>query len=278
MSIYGVQVGVPCNWPVSSNCGEQICPDFTIKRHDTQPSFKVSVEDCDGPVDFDSDLYVIEANMWAKGKLKKALTASDAYFALADNIGFNQIMVGDIIVMDRIRLPERMLVTGFDETNKLVQVQRGYQGSTIDAYPKGNVLRIFRTVNATATWENQYADIEQADGTTATHQLIASFLEYAWTANDTCLPGDYWLEFKLLKMLPVDGVEMVNLPDNLNGDIITMPYLSAVPSIIPSFTPSGMTSQDYGCVLGEGVEWVRRYPADREAFLIRIVDSPTAEL
>jgi hypothetical protein len=46
-------------------------------------------------------------------------------------------------------------------------------------------------------------------------------------------------------------------------------------SVIP-IVPSFITSVS-GCDLGSGVEWVRRFPLDAEGFLIKIVDSPTAE-
>ena len=113
-------------------CIPGACPDFIIKRRDTLPVFKVSVEDCDGPLDFQGDNIVVEANMWAKAKLKQKLEIDGESFALADNIGFNQVMVNDIIIMDRIRSPEHMLVIGFDEENKLVNVCLLYTSDAAD--------------------------------------------------------------------------------------------------------------------------------------------------
>ena len=84
-------------------CDPNVCPDFVIRRHDTKPPLKISVEDCDGPLDLRG--LVIEANMWALAKLKIAIDDTIDYFRLADDIGFEQIMVGDIIVMDRVRSP-----------------------------------------------------------------------------------------------------------------------------------------------------------------------------
>ena len=48
-------------------------------------------------------------------------------------------------------------------------------------------------------------------------------------------------------------------------------------SITPSFTDPDLTPASFGCGLGEGVEWVRRFPVSGEGFLIQIVDSPTME-
>ncbi len=265
MTVTGASIGVGCG-PSNGcldkfGCSTSQCPDFTIARHDTKPPFKVKVEDCDGPIDLE-DL-VLEVSMWARAKLKVDVASLDTYFRLADDIGFEQIMVGDIIIMDRVRLPEHMRVIAFDETNKLVQVSRGVNGSTASAWKKGASLRILRVYNASAQTERILDDILQADGTTLEDQLIESYLIYEWSPEDTCLPGCYWLEYKLLKMEDEMGL---------------MSSLVASDPIVPSFTDPSLTATDFGCKLGAGVEWVRRFPIESEGFLIKITDSPTAEL
>ena len=178
MAVQGSQVGVSCGQ--SNGCVDEFgcvdgkCPDFTIRRHDTKPPFKVDIEDCDGPMDL-TDL-VLEVNMWAKGKIKTAIDEMDTYFGLADGIGFQQIMVGDTIIMDRVRLTERMLVTGFDESKKLVQVQRGYNGTAPQDWKKGSSLKIMRSINSPAQTEMVLDDIIQVDGTTLNDQVTQSLL------------------------------------------------------------------------------------------------------
>jgi len=240
--------------PDEFGCNPCVCPDFTIRRHDNKPPFKLKIEDCDGPMDL-TDL-IVEATMWAKAKLKTAITASDEYFALADNIGFHQIMVGDIIVVDRPRLPEQMLVTAFDETNKLVKVERGHNGTQAQAWKKGHAIRIMKFIDSEAESEMIYQDVLQLDGTIAEDQLIDSFFVYEWQENDTCLPGCYYLEFKLIKS--ASGM--------------------AAQADEPSFTSPDLTPADFGCGLGANVEWIRRFPLENEGFLIHIVDSPTSEI
>jgi hypothetical protein len=240
-------------------CPSGVCPDFTIKRHDTKPAFKVKIEDCDGPMDLTG--LVLEASMWAKSKIKKELAVTDDYLSFADNIGFNQVMVGDIIIMDRPRLPEKMLVEGFDEENKLIKVSRGYQGTTVQKWKKGTGLRILKFSGAAAVTEMDLQDINNLDGTTTQDQLMNSYLIYEWSAQDTCLPGCYYLEFKLIKMTDEEQNLTMQATD-----------------IIPSFTDPNLTPADFGCGLGSGVEWVRRFPVSGEGFLIKIYDSITAEL
>lgn len=264
--------GIGCKSPPSGcpdqyGCLSGVCPDFTIRRHDTKPSFKVKVEDCDGPLDL-TDL-VLEATMWAKGKLKVALDQDDTVLAFADNIGFNQVMQGDVLIMDQARLPEKMLVVGFDEINRLVHVQRGYHGTFVQNWKKGTPVKIIKFSNATATTEMVYQDVINIDGSTTENVLTDSFLVYEWQNNDTCLPGCYYLEFKLMKMLVVGVSMQATVPSN------QIPSNLLPEGVIPSFTDASFTPSTFGCSMGAGIDWVRRFPVDKEGFYIKIVDTIT---
>lgn len=338
-----------CNSSCSDKfgCPTDRCPDFTIRRHDTRPAFKVAIDDCDGPMDFRG--LVIEVNMWASAKLKADITSSSEYFRLADDVGFEQVMVGDIIIMDRVRMPERMLVVAFDEHNRLIKVQRGYHSTTASDWKKGSKMRIFRILDGAAESEMLFEDVQNIDGTTDRDVLQSSHLVYEWAANDTCLPGCYWLEFKVLKMIDIvwllpggywvgeththtdgffytgatntsasvklsydqvadkymlphtpwsgdiheedgeyytgdthsDGSVLLN-KNGITSDSDTAYDEDGIVSLhddaYPEFTDEELTSQDFGCTLGEGVEWVRRFPVNGEGFLIKIEFSPTSEL
>lgn len=241
-----------------NGCPPGVCPDFVIRRHDTKPPFKVNVSDCDGPLDLTG--LVVEFSMWAKAKLKVAIDDTSTFLSFADRIGFDQVMVGDILVLDRARNPEHMRVIGFDEDNYLVQVQRGIHGTTASAWKKGNGLRIMKAFSLPASSEIVLQDILNLDGTTDKDQLTDSFLVYEWKPSNTCLAGCYWAEFKLLKLTEED----VDDHSDEGADGITLTLT--------------LTPADYGCTLGTGVEWVRRFPVTGEGYLIKVEDSPTAEL
>lgn len=328
-------------------CPSGVNPDFIIRRHDTKPPFKISVENCEGAMDLRG--LVVEVNMWALAKLKGSLDETSDYFRLADDIGFDQVMVGDIIVMDRVRMPERMLVTAFDENNKLIKVQRGYHGTTPSVWKKGSKMRIFRILNGVAESELIFEDKTDVDGTVNKDIISESYLVYEWEPEDTCLPGCYWLEFKLIKMVDVvfylpggnwtgekhiydgffytgssqtessvrlsyDQVQNLYLmPDTIwagevhdysdmtfTGDVHNdgsvllnqtgvssendvsyneegVSFSSGI-SLIPSFTDESLTPYYFGCILGEGVEWIRRFPISGEGFLIKIENSFTPDV
>ncbi|NBW98826.1 hypothetical protein EBR03_04570, partial [bacterium] len=119
----------------------------------------VAVEDCDGVVDLTDGNLVLEVNMWAKAKLKKSIDTEETNLSFADGIGFNQVMQNDIIIIDRVRGPEHMLVTGFDESNKLIKVQRAYNGTQAQSWNKGDSIRIFRLMDAPAEIESVFEDV-----------------------------------------------------------------------------------------------------------------------
>lgn len=268
MACYSTGIGCspqPNGCPDEYGCIPGACPDFVIRRHDTKPVFKVKVEDCDGPIDL-TDL-VLEATMWAKARLKVAIDENDTVIGLADNIGFNQIMVGDVIMMSQARLPEKMLVLGFDEQNRVLEVQRGYHGTPIQPWRKGASMRIIKFSNATATTEMTYQDVLELDGTVTQDVLMDSFLVYEWSASDTCLPGCYYLEFKLMKLLLLASfVSQGQIPSGL------------LPSgVVPSFTPASYTPSNFDCGAAPNIEWIRRFPVEGEGFLIKITDSPTID-
>lgn len=279
----------PQGCPNIYGCIPGVCPDFTIRRHDTKPPFRVKMDTCDGPMDLTG--LILEATMWAKGKFKKTLDINDTYFSLADNIGFHQIMVGDIIFVDRPRSIEKMLVTGFDEENFLILVERGYHGTPIQKWVKGTPLRIMKFINAQSQTEMIYEDILEIDGTTTENVLTDSFFIYEWNQNDTCLSGCYYLEFKLIKLIESEvPEEILDLDGDGDDDIvrspseitwspseIVLPEVIPYPSLISGteISPSFISTSQ--CELAEEIDWIRRFPISEEGFIIQITNSPTQE-
>lgn len=193
------EVGVGCTQNSQGCQGASACdssPDFCIKRGDTRPSFKVSVEDCDGVVDLTDENLVLEASMWFKSKLKSAISSSDATISFADNIGFDQVSVGDLIILDRPRSAEQMLVLSIDETAKTIHVQRAHNSTLASDWPKGNLLRVFKFIDLPAKIESVFEEVSSLDGSTS-EQLVDTFMVLDWEPSHTSLPGCYLLEYRL---------------------------------------------------------------------------------
>lgn len=237
------------NYRNSSNCYDSCsdldnCYDFIIKRHDSLPEFKLEVTDCDEPIDL-TDL-ISEASMWSCSKLKSNITDNQTVIQFADNIGFDQILKNTIIQAGVGRNFERMNVIGFDEEKKEIYVERGYKNTTSFAWKKGTNLRLLRFLSNSAITEMNFEDVTNSDGSITKNKLTHSFLVYKWNPEDTCLAGSFFFEFKLIKMF------------NLGT---SMPP-------IPSYSP---------CNWGYGVEWSRRFPIDKDGFIIKVYNSPTGE-
>lgn len=219
------------------------CSDFIIKRHDTRPAFKVNITDCDNPIDLTN--LVIEASMWTNTKLKKDITNISTTIEFADNIGFDQINEGTIIQIGDNRKFERMLIQSINEDAKTITVFRGQDSTQSYNWKKGSKIRLIRFLNRPAESELEYQDITNLDGTIEENVLARSTLIYNWFAEDTCFWGKYYLEFKVMQVIVATSTTTPN--------------------------------PNYHCDLGAGVLWARRFPNDREGFLITILDSPTAE-
>lgn len=205
------EIGVGCG-PASAGCGGAgdcpAPPDLCIKRHDTRPPLKISMADCDGPVDLTEDGLVLEASMWFDAKLKSELDPSDTELRFADDIGFQSVSVGDVVSTPQSRSPEMMLVTAVDEAERKVVVARGHEGTTPQSWPKGSPLSVFRFRGLAGSIESVFEEAESLDGTVS-ETLADTLLVFDWSAPQTSLPGCYWLEFKIVKLVPGPGGDEV---------------------------------------------------------------------
>jgi hypothetical protein len=233
------------------------CPDFIIKQHDNRPKFCVDITDCDAPVDL-NDL-VVEASMWCNAKLKININSDTNTISFADNIGFEQINYDTIIQIGNGRLFERMLVKQINDMDNTVTVLRRQLDTGSYSWKKGTSIKLIRFLNNSAVGEMEYQDVEQLDGNVVKDQLVRSTLCYEWKDIDTCMCGKYFFEFKILK------VDVTAASNYFSGSNFTSVISGS--NLLPN----------YHCDNGSLIEWVRRYPNDREGFLIQVLGSPTAE-
>ncbi len=226
-------LGVGCNSSGGCNNNTNGCSrisDFCIKRNDTKPSFKIAVSDCDGVVDLTDENLVLEASMWLESKLKANIDNSATTIQFADNIGFDQVSVGDIVIAASPRNSEKMLILSIDETAKSITVQRGYSlPPSAQPWQKGTALKIFKFLDEPAEIESVFEDVTQIDGSVQ-NELVETFMVFNWQNNQTNLAGCYLLEFKLIMISGLgDVVWTKRTPMSENGFLI---------NIIDSSTPN----------------------------------------
>lgn len=194
-------IGVGCGSTAKGCGGNGSCPvppDFCIKRNDTRPPFRVAMSDCDGPVDLTEEGIVVEASMWFDSKLKSSLTPSSVSLRFADDIGFESVKVGDVIVTSRVRFPEKMLVTSIDESTHEIAVLRGYEATDPQSWDRGMPLKVFRFRDEPAAVESVIDTVDSIDGSSS-EELSDTLLVFEWGSDKTSMPGCYWFEFKVLK-------------------------------------------------------------------------------
>ena len=125
------------------------CPDYTTKQHSTYPPLKIQVFDCDDAPYNLKDL-VVEASMWSTAKLKFDINSTTDLLQFADSIGYNTVGTTSILHLSTGRDFERMTIVGFDDVNKVIQVQRGACSTLTRPLKKGTPIKILRFINRAA--------------------------------------------------------------------------------------------------------------------------------
>lgn len=215
----------------SDNCPANVIPDFSIKRFDTNPSLRVQLSDCDGVMDVSDPNLVVEINMWTKSKLKKNIISTDTTITFADNVAFNQILIGDIIYIDHPRNPEYMQISSIDEDLKIISVLRSVNSTISSSWKKGTILYIYRIISGIGSIETVHQDLISITGSVEKNQLVESNLVYDWSKNDTLTSGCYWLEFKLMKIIPQNSAIFSNFDSVIQYNVGSEPTLIS-PDII----------------------------------------------
>lgn len=177
--------------------------DFIIKRNSTQPSLRLKVYDCDwSPIDLSR--FEVTTSMWANSKLKKDISDSDFDLLLADNVGLNTVVPGDVILLKNSA--DHELVQVISIINNTIMVARGYFETTAISWKKGTSIKIIKIMNSSATYDLVREDVIKLDGTKELNVLVESYLVYNWFVDDTRVPGEYYLEFKVIERNAQDEV------------------------------------------------------------------------
>jgi hypothetical protein len=177
--------------------------DFIIKRNSTQPSLRLKVYDCDwSPIDLSK--FEITASMWANAKLKKDISNSDFEILLADNVGLSAVVPGDVILLKSTGAHELVQVASI--VDNAIMVTRGYFETTPASWKKGTSIKIIKIMNSSATYDLVREDVIKLDGTKELNVLVESYLVYNWFVDDTRVPGEYYLEFKVIEKNAQDEI------------------------------------------------------------------------
>jgi hypothetical protein len=177
--------------------------DFIIKRNSTQPSVRLKIYDCDrSPIDLTGK--EITVSMWADAKLKKDIDESEFEILLADNVGLNSVVPDDVILFKNSSNHELMQVSTIVDNS--VMVTRGYFSTTPISWKKGSNIKIIKIMNSSATYDLVREDVIKLNGTVEQNVMVESYLVYNWFVDDTRVPGEYYLEFKVIEKNESDEI------------------------------------------------------------------------
>jgi hypothetical protein len=187
--------------------------DYIIKKNDTRPYVKYSMQDCED-IDLSEDDLFISVNMWANSNIKNKLSETDDYLELKNNYNLETIKVDDYILIKKFGSSEHFQVTSISDTK--VYIQRGQLNSVAQSWARGSEIKIIKLYEVEAEKEIEYnttLNIKGEEETVASSQNLL----YKWSEGDTSSSGMFFLEFKVSK---VDGEETLwtkKVPSNKEG-------------------------------------------------------------
>ncbi len=187
--------------------------DYTIKKNDTKPFIKYTIESCDD-TDLTEENLIITASMWADSNLKNKITTTDNYFELKNNYNLEAIKEEDYILIKKFNSSEYMLVESIDETK--INIQRAQLDSNAQNWSKNNEIKIIKFYEVEAEVDIEYNTSLNVNGEEET-SASSQNLVYKWRDGDTSSPGVFFLEFKVSK---IDGDQVLwtkKLPSHKEG-------------------------------------------------------------
>lgn len=169
--------------------------DYLIKKSDTFPPISYIIPDCEG-INLDQDNLVVEVNMWANSNLANSLSQTDTNIKFKKNYNITCVEVNNYILLKKYNSFEYLKVISVNHDT--IEVTRGELGSAIRAWEKGNQLKIIKLFGIEGEKKilyNNYINLKgESENTVSGQELI-----YNWAEEDTSNPGEYFLEFKLIK-------------------------------------------------------------------------------
>ena len=172
--------------------------DHIIKRGDTVPAFIVPLSASDKEDLEELALPLgVRVYLWFQSRLSAAISSIDSSISLLDNVGFDCVVVGDLVLFldGSGGVNELARVTAIDVDNHTLTLSRGIDGGVRDheAQIPLNIFRIYRGVG----------EINLREGT----------LTYYWTTSGTQTAGEYYFEFEVCG----DGSGQASFPRDKDG-------------------------------------------------------------
>jgi len=187
--------------------------DYIIKKNDTKPDIIYTIKECDN-IDLEEEGLIVTASMWANSNLKNKILADSTYLELKNNYNLESIQENNLILIKKYNFFEYLEVSSLDY-NK-VNINRAQAGSSSRVGEKGNEIKIIKFLELEATKDIQYNTKIELNGETSNVKSMQNLI-YEWKENQTSSPGEFFIEFKISKILNGEILWTKKFPSEKEG-------------------------------------------------------------
>lgn len=187
--------------------------DYVIKKNDTMPYIKYNIKGCD-EFDLSEEGIQVYASMWAASSLKNKIKEDETFLMFKNNYNLEAANVGDYILIKKLNKSEHALCTEIYDNG--IIVQRGQLNSTASNFNRGDKFCVIKFYEVEAEKEIEYNNSINLNGEEK-EEVSSQNLVYKWREGDTSSPGEFFLEFKVSKVVGEEIVWTKKYPSNKEG-------------------------------------------------------------
>lgn len=169
--------------------------DYIIKRNDTFPPISYVVPDCEG-IDLSQEGLSVQVSMWANSNLASSLGSADTNIKFKNNYNISCVEINNHIIVKKYNSFEYLKVVSVNYDS--IEVLRAQLGSSARVWEKSNQLKIIKLFDVEGEKKISYNDSINLNGEKENNVSLQELI-YNWGESDTSKPGEYFLEFKLIK-------------------------------------------------------------------------------
>jgi hypothetical protein len=187
--------------------------DYIIKKNDTMPYIKYNVKGCD-EIDLNEEGINITASMWSNSSLKNKINENETFLIFKNNYNLESVKEGEYILIKKFNKSEHMLCEEVYDNG--IRVQRAQLSSEAISFGRGDKIQIIKFYEVEAEKEIEYNNSIDLNGKEK-EEVSSQNLVYKWREGDTSSPGEFFLEFKVSKIIEDEIIWTKKYPSTKEG-------------------------------------------------------------
>jgi hypothetical protein len=187
--------------------------DYIIKKNDTMPYIKYNIKGCD-ELDLSEDGISVTASMWSTSSLKNKINEDETFLMFKNNYNLEAVEEGDYILIKKLNKSEHTLCEEVYDNG--VRVQRAQLSSEATSFGRGDKIQIIKFYEVEAEKEIEYNNSIDLNGKEK-EEVSSQNLVYKWREGNTSSPGEFFLEFKVSKIVEDEIIWTKKYPSTKEG-------------------------------------------------------------